>query len=87
MIKSRKPDPGRTLRPKRLTLRISEEVSNELAQVQGLLKKYGGFGVADLFEAACMPRIRDFIGPYVEMAKLERERAKAQKKAKAGGAI
>lgn len=65
---------GSVLRPRKLEIRMTPEVSNRLASIQGLLLKYGRKELmCELWENVCMPALAEYVKPYAEKARAERE--------------
>ena len=67
---------GSVTRPRKLQIRATVAVSNEVASIQGLIFKYGHKEtLADIFESVLLPRLREYVLPYVDMARADRELA------------
>lgn len=79
-IRRRTKNEGSVSRPRKVTVRVTERVSNKVASIQGLCRAWGKREtLADLWEAVCMPALADYVRPYADRAKADRE-------AKKGGA-
>lgn len=73
-VRRRTLNEGSVTRPRKLQIRATVEVSNEVASIQGLIFKYGHKEtLADIFENILLPRLREYVRPYAAMAKTERE--------------
>lgn len=73
-VRRRHDNSGSMLRPRKLEIRMSEESSNKLASIQGLIFRFGRKEtMADLFESVFLPALEDYAKPYVEKARAERE--------------
>ena len=67
---------GSVTRPRKLQIRATVAVSNEVASIQGLIFKYGHKEtLADIFENVLLPRLKEYVRPYVDMARADREMA------------
>ena len=76
-IRRRTDNQGDPFRQRKVTIRVTRELSNELASLQGLMWAFGKKEtLADLFEDVLMPRLRDYVKPYV--AKVRRMRAQGK---------
>lgn len=54
-------------------VRMTQQISANLASLQGLCWRYGkGETLADLWEAVCMPALIDFVRPYADKAREDR---------------
>ena len=83
-IRKRTDNAGDTYRHRKVTIRCSRRVSNELASIQGLMTAFGKKEtLADVFEFVILPRVRTYVRPYARKAARARALAKA---AKEGGA-
>lgn len=72
---------GSVTRPRKMEIRLTKELSSEVASIQGLIYKYGKREtMADIFEKVLFPVLRSYVVPYVEQAKVDRE---AQREVKA----
>ena len=59
--------------------RMTQRLSGELASIQGLCWKYGKREtLADLWEAVCMPALREHVRPYADRARDERKAGKRE---------
>ena len=59
--------------------RMTQRISGELASIQGLCWRYGKREtLADLWEAVCMPALRDHVRPYADRARDERKDGKRE---------
>ena len=73
-VRRRHDNSGSMLRPRKLEIRMSEESSNRLASIQGLIFRFGRKEtMADLFESVLLQALEDYVKPYVEKAMAERE--------------
>ena len=73
-VRRRHDNGGSMLRPRKLEIRMSEESSNRLASIQGLIFRFGRKEtMADLFESVLLQALEDYVKPYVEKAMAERE--------------
>lgn len=73
-VRKRHDNNGSLLRPRKIEIRMSEPSSNRLASIQGLLYRFGGRKtMAELFESIMLPALEEYVRPYVEKAKAERE--------------
>lgn len=65
---------GSVNRPCITRFRMTQEVSSRLASIQGLVFRYGHKEtLAELFESVCLPALAEYVKPYSEQAKLDRE--------------
>ena len=79
IIRRRTDNAGDTYRHRKVTIRCSRRVSNELASIQGLMSAFGKKEtLADVFEFVILPRIRSYVRPYARKA--QRARAKVRAK-------
>lgn len=77
VVRRRNLNEGSETRPYGVRIRVTREVSARLASMQGLCWRYGKREtLADLFETACMPALADYVRPYADKAKAEREAEK-----------
>ena len=77
-IRRRTDNQGDPFRQRKVTIRVTRELSNELASLQGLMWAFGKKEtLADLFEDVLMPRLRDYVKPYVAKARRTRERRRS----------
>jgi hypothetical protein len=75
-VRRRTLNEGSVTRPRKLQIRATVAVSNEVASIQGLIFKYGHKEtLADIFENILLPRLKEYVGPYVDMARADREAA------------
>ncbi len=59
-------------------IRLRKRVSSELASIQGLCWRYGEREtLAGLWEAVCMPALREHVRPYADRAREDRAARKA----------
>ena len=59
--------------------RMTQRISGELASIQGLCWRYGKREtLADLWEAVCMPALREHVRPYADRARDERKAGKRE---------
>ena len=73
-VRRRRNSDGSVLRPRKITVRATEQVSNRFASIQGLIFKYGEKEtIADLFETVMLPALERYVEPYVDRARMERE--------------
>ena len=64
---------GSEKRTRKVTIRCTERVSNELASMQGLMYAFGRRErLADLWEGYLMPVLRLYVKPYAAKAKADR---------------
>ena len=72
---------GSVMRPRKMEIRLTRELSGKVASIQGLIYKYGKREtMADIFEKVLFPVLRAYVAPLVELAKADRP---AQKEGKA----
>lgn len=72
-VRKRHDNNGSLLRPRKIEIRMSEQSSNRLASIQGLLYRFGHKEtMAELFERVMLPALEVYVRPYVETAKAER---------------
>lgn len=75
-VRRRTLNEGSVTRPRKLQIRATVAVSNEVASIQGLIFKYGHKEtLADIFENVLLPRLKEYVRPYVDMARADREAA------------
>jgi hypothetical protein len=75
-VRRRTLNEGSVTRPRKLQIRATVAVSNEVASIQGLIFKYGHKEtLADIFESVLLPRLKEYVRPYVDMARADREAA------------
>lgn len=68
---------GSVTRPRKMEVRLTRELSSEVASIQGLIYKYGKREtMADIFEKVLFPALQSYVAPYVERAKADRETQK-----------
>ena len=73
-VRRRTLNEGSVTRPRKLQIRATVAVSNEVASIQGLIFKYGRKEtLADIFENVLLPRLKEYVMPYVDMAREDRE--------------
>lgn len=78
-VRKRHDNSGSMLRPRKLEIRMSEESSNRLASIQGLIFRFGRKEtMADLFEAVFLPALENYVKPYVEKAREQRGKESAE---------
>ena len=76
-VRRRTRNQGSEAHPRKLTIRMTEQLSNRVASIQGLIYKYGKREtMADIFETVLFPVLRSYVAPYVERAKADREAQK-----------
>ena len=64
---------GSVTRPRKIEIRLTRELSGEVASIQGLIYKYGNREtMADIFERVLFPVLSAYVAPYVEQAKADR---------------
>lgn len=64
---------GSITRPRKIEIRMTRELSANVASIQGLIFKYGkGETMADIFEKVLFPALSAYVAPYVEQAKADR---------------
>lgn len=74
LVRKRRDSQGSALRPRKIEIRATERVSNKFASIQGLIFRYGKKEtIADLFENICIPALEEYVKPYAEKAKADRE--------------
>lgn len=72
-VRRRTRNQGSETRPRKVTIRVTERISNELASMQGLIYKFGNrVALSDIFEGVLMPAMRKYVAPLVERARMER---------------
>lgn len=65
---------GSVTRPCITRFRMTKETSARLASIQGLIYRYGEREtLAELFEKVCLPALAEYVKPYAEKARLDRE--------------
>lgn len=75
-VRSRTLNGGSITRPRKLQIRATVAVSNEVASIQGLIFKYGHKEtLADIFENILLPKLKEYVRPYIDMARADRESA------------
>ena len=73
-VRRRNTNEGSVSRPMALRVRMTREVSSKVASIQGLIWRYGKREtMAELFESVCLPALAEYVKPYAELAKLDRE--------------
>lgn len=73
-VRKRRDSQGSAMRPRKIEIRATERVSNKFASIQGLIFRYGKKEtIADLFENICIPALEEYVKPYAEKAKVDRE--------------
>lgn len=73
-VRRRRNTQGSVSRPRKIEIRASERVSNEIASIQGLIYRFGRREtMADLFEFVMLPALRAYVGRYAEAARKERQ--------------
>lgn len=78
VIRRRKPTDGSLARSCLARFRMTQRLSSELASIQGLCWRYGKRErLADLWEAVCMPALREHVRPYADRARADRMAQKA----------
>ena len=78
-VRKRRDSQGSALRPRKIEIRATERVSNKFASIQGLIFRYGKKKtIADLFENICIPALEEYVKPYAEKAKADREAGSQQ---------
>lgn len=81
-IRKRHDNEGSERRIRKVTIRLTERFSNELASIQGLIYAFGdGEPMADIFEQRLMPVLRHYVKPYAIEAKKAREAERAARRA------
>lgn len=72
-VRRRTDNAGSAVRCRKVTVRVTERLSNELASLQGLMYKFGNREtLADLWEYLFMPHLREYVKVYAEAAKASR---------------
>ena len=65
---------GSIMRPRKIEIRMTRELSSKVASIQGLIFKYGrNETMADIFEKVLFPALQSYVAPYVERAKADME--------------
>ena len=73
-IRRRADNAGSNARTRKLSLRMTAKLSNELASIQGLMLAHGRREtIADVWERVLMPALRKYVRPYAAAAKKARE--------------
>ena len=73
-VRRRNTNEGSVSRPMAMRVRMTREVSSKVASIQGLIWRYGKREtMAELFESVCLPALDEYVKPYAEQAKLDRE--------------
>ena len=81
-IRKRHDNEGSERRIRKVTIRLTERLSNELASIQGLIYAFGKQEPrADIFEQRLMPVLRHYVNPYAIEAKKAREAERAARRA------
>ena len=81
-IRKRHDNEGSERRIRKVTIRLTERLSNELASIQGLIYAFGKQEpMADIFEHRLMPVLRHYVRPYAIEAKKAREAERAARRA------
>lgn len=81
-IRKRHDNEGSERRIRKVTIRLTERLSNELASIQGLIYAFGKQEpMADIFEQRLMPVLRHYVRPYAIEAKKAREAERAARRA------
>ena len=72
-VRRRTRNQGSNPHPRKVTIRITERLSNELASIQGLMFAFGRREtLCDVWERVLMPRLRAYVCPYAERARKAR---------------
>ena len=72
-IRKRHDNEGSERRIRKVTIRLTERLSNELASIQGLIYAFGNQEpMADIFEQRLMPVLRAYVHPYAVRARNSR---------------
>lgn len=73
-IRRRTYNQGSELHPRKVTIRVTECMSNRVASLQGLIYRYGKREtLSELFEKVMFPALREYVKPYAELAKTDRK--------------
>ena len=69
-VRRRTRNQGSLCHPRKVTIRLTERLSNELASIQGLIWRWGHREtMSRIFEKELMPRLREYVRPYAEKAR------------------
>ncbi len=72
-VRARTDNEGSIPHPRKVTIRTTERLSNELASIQGLIFAYGrGETLCDIWERVLMPKLRAYVHPYAVRARNSR---------------
>ena len=72
-VRRRTHNAGSEKRTRKVTIRCTERISNELASMQGLMYAFGRREkLADIWEAFLMPFLRTYVKPYAAKAEAKR---------------
>ena len=72
-VRRRTYNSGSVTRPRKLEIRLTQELSGKVASIQGLIYKYGKKEtMADIFENVLFPVLSAYVAPLVERAKADR---------------
>ena len=72
-IRRRTYNQGSEPHPRKVTIRVTECMSNRVASLQGLMYKYGRREtLSELFEKVMFPTLQEYVKPYAERAKADR---------------
>ena len=72
-IRRRTKNEGSETRPRKITVRVTESVSNKTASIQGLCRRWGKREtLAELYESVMLPALADYAAKYADAAKADR---------------
>ena len=72
-IRRRTDNAGSGAHHRKITVRVTTDVSNEVASIQGLMYAFGRREtLAEVFERVLLPAWREYVKPYAERAKMAR---------------
>ena len=75
-IRPRTRNQGSNLHPRKVTIRLTARLSNELASIQGLIWRWGKREtISSIWEKVLMPKLREYVQPYAERAREARREA------------
>lgn len=76
-IRRRTDNAGSISHPRKVTIRLTERQSNELASIQGLLWRYGAKkNLSAVFADVLLPRLREYVRPLATKAMANRKAAR-----------
>ena len=75
-IRPRTRNQGSRRHPRKVTIRLTARLSNELASIQGLIWRWGRREtMSAIWEDVLMPKLREYVQPYAERAREARREA------------